>query len=139
MGKSVFDIAALLDVLAPGPVSYLDTLSSNQVKVSIGVADPTQFIKDDNGDGQRLFKEASELLGGLVKCTDIYIEGHKEMAKQGYTTQVYKAAQRDNWREYLGGCEGDIHSLGDVVAWHEANPVRDLITPPIQLLQSLTH
>lgn len=121
MGKSAFDVAALLDVLAPRPISYLQGLSFDTPAIAIGVADDINF--EDDEDGKRLFREASDLLGELVKCTDVYVEGHLEMKKSKYTSDTYELTQEADWKEYLGGCEGDLHSLGNIVAWHEAHPV----------------
>lgn len=125
MGKSAFDIAVLLDVLAPKPTSYLHPLSSSPASIALGVGDISIFQIDD--DERQLFQEASDLLRGLVKATNVYVEGHRESVELRCTTDVYIATQRDSWKEYLDECEGDIHSLGDLVAWHDSHPASGLL------------
>ena len=123
MGKSTFDIAVLLDVLAPKPTSYLHPLLPSPASIALGVGDIS--ISQIDEEEQQLFQEVCDLLRGLVKATKVSVEGHKEVFERQYTADVYKATQRDSWTEYLDGCEGNIHSLADLTTWHDSHPVGD--------------
>lgn len=128
MGKSAFDVAALLDIIAPGPTSYLQSMSKSPTDIAVGAGDDTMFTIDD--EERIMYREAVKLLQNFIKCDDIYIEGHNEMAEQDYGSATYKATQRAEWKEYLEGCEGDLRTLSDVVDWHEAHPVGNSFSSP---------
>lgn len=128
MGKSAFDIAALLDILIPvKPLPYLSFLEET-TSMSIGAAGASSIAMTD--EERSLYREAIDMLGDSVKCTDIYIEGHKELHQNFTDAKTYRETQRKDWKRYLGGCEGDVKTLDDLVAWHHANPVSPSPTSP---------
>lgn len=132
MGKTAFDIAALLDVLVDEPTSFVndllqDNTSATKTKpLAIGISDITKFPTIDS-EGIDLFNQAAGMLGDtVVKETGIQIDGLLEIDQdeERAVCQLYKIHQRDDWARYLEGCEGEIKTLGDLVDWHDAHPVR---------------
>lgn len=126
MGKTAFDIAALLDVLYDGPFSLVDEMGGGMEKaLRIGISDITTF-KDIDDEGVNLYYQAAAALGqDVVKQSGVLIDGHREITEEPNLAVelMYRIHQRADWETYLGKCEGNIRTLEQLVAWHDAHPV----------------
>lgn len=87
MGKSVYDIAAMLDIMLPKRSSF-SRCTSDRVNLRLGVGKNLgvtdshwlAFSEEDN----RLFDKVINLLGDQVIEKDVKIEGHLELAQAEY-------------------------------------------------------
>lgn len=135
MAKSAFDVAALLDVLCEGQTAFVRDLENYGKPLRIGVSDATPFPMLD-AEGQDLFRQAASELGDVVKHAGIYVDGHLELFQEEdqCPMNLFRVNQRSDWDQYLAECSGEIRSLRDLIAWHDAHPVS-----PSSVLTSLPY
>ena len=126
-GKSVKDVAYLLDVLLPGR-SFLDTLhqsdESGSGPVKIGVSN--ERFEEITPEDQDMFSHAQRLLGHMVVEEDVRVELHKEVKESGggfVAGVTLQSGLAPALEAYLDDTEGPMRTLQDIVNWHDQHPV----------------
>jgi hypothetical protein len=120
MGKTVQDIACLLDVLLPGRDFGILT-KEPETDLSIGVS--SERIVDGSAEEEELFLSAQACLGHLISARELRIDLHQEVMEEGHPDTIIRAESSGAWDTYLEGVSGPIRSLQDLVEWHSRHPV----------------
>jgi len=125
MGKSVSDLAALLDSMSTGETSYLRdlTLGSMLDVVKVGVVTQREHPISEEAAG--LFQSALQALGHRVQSVEVGIPSLQEVIDSEAIETLWAAHSGSAWEVYLQGVSGSIKSLADLVKWHKDHPVRD--------------
>lgn len=119
-GKSVEDIACLLDVLMPDR-GFQSRLSLERSTLSIGVSG--QRFGPITIEEEALFSQAQDCLGGIVTLHNAQLPLHKLAEEEGCVYLLMQMGMKDAMAKYLEGVEGDVKSLQDIVDFHSQHPV----------------
>lgn len=122
MGRSVDDIAALLDVISSGPSQYL--AKSNMDTGTITLGDISQREEPMSQEATSLFKEALDALGSKVRVVPVHIPSLELVSDSEAIEILWAAHSGSSWSNYLEGVDGAIKSLADLIEWHQSHPVR---------------
>lgn len=120
MGKTVQDIACLLDVLLPGRDLGIPP-KEPRTDLFIGVS--SERIVDCSAEEEALFLSAQACLGQFISARELRIDLHQEVLEEGHSDTIMRAELRGSWDRYLEGVSGPIRSLQDLVKWHSRHPV----------------
>ena len=119
-GKSVYDVACLLDVLIPGRGFQAGSTTSHP-ELAIGVSN--ERISAITEEEEALFIEVQDLLGPMITARDIRVPLHKEAKDEGCVNVLVGQPLKEAWDAYLRDVDGPIRSLQDIVNWHSQHPV----------------
>ena len=122
-GKTVKDVACLLDVLIPER-GFMSSLSTEKPKLSIGVS--SERLSDITSEEEDLFRQAQDCLSTIISAKDVRVPLHKQAGEADYANIMMDQGLENAWDEYLKGVDGPIRSLRDVVEWHSLHPVSTL-------------
>jgi Asp-tRNA(Asn)/Glu-tRNA(Gln) amidotransferase A subunit family amidase len=109
-GKTVGDVACLLDVLIPEG-GFMSSLSTEKPKLSIGVS--SERLSHITSEEEDLFHQAQDYLSSVITT-----KGEADCANLMMDQGLVNA-----WDGYLKGVDGPMKSLRDVVEWHSLHPV----------------
>jgi hypothetical protein len=121
-GKTVGDVACLLDVLSPDR-AFQQSITDVGTKLSVGVI-CEQFDATKEVDG--LFRLAEDCLGSIIGPRDLRLPMLKRAREEGCAQIIMAQGLKSAWATYFEGVDGPMQSLEDVVNWHAQHPVSDL-------------
>jgi len=119
-GKTVNDIACLMDVLLPGR-GFQSSLSIELPSLALGVS--SERLSVITHEEEALFSEAETCLASLVIEKDIQVPLHQEAKDQNCAGVLIGQALKSAWDAYFEEVDGPIRSLQDIVDWHSQHPV----------------
>ena len=118
-GKSVNDIACILDVLIPGRAFQSDL--SKHSKLAIGVS--SERVSAITEEEEALFSEVQDCLGDIIVAKDLRVPLHQKAKDDGCGAVLVNHALKGAWDKYFESVDGPIRSLQDIVDWHTQHPV----------------
>jgi hypothetical protein len=119
-GKTVEDVACLLDVLIPEE-GFRSSLSTVSAKLSIGVS--SEHLSRITPEEESLFGQAQDCLSSIITAKDVRVPLHKRAGEADYANIMMDQGLKTAWDGYLKGVGGPMRSLQDVVDWHSQHPV----------------
>lgn len=121
-GKSVDDLAYLLDILIPNQ-DYRSKFHSGLSTLSIGIGGPANHTLEE----QNLYRKAQDCLASGDK---VHIVAHEiqfnllqQATSENSAVTIMSAGLERAMGEYLTGVSGPIRTLRDIVNWHSMHPV----------------
>lgn len=121
MGKSVSDVASLLDVLTSMPTTFLQDMGTGPCP-RIGLL--TQRASIATSEEDELFEKAIDALGHNVDRSLVHIPSLGQIMDAETFETMWSGHSKEAWRKYLGLTDGSIRTLAQLVAWHDSHPVR---------------
>lgn len=119
-GKTVGDVACLLDVLIPEG-GFRSSLSTEKPKLSIGVS--SERLSHITPEEENLFRQAQDCLSSVIITKDVRVPLHMQAGEADYANIMMDQGLVNAWDGYLKGVDGPMRSLRDVVEWHSLHPV----------------
>jgi len=122
-GRTVNDIACLLDVLLPNR-AFESSLKIESSLLAIGVS--SERVSVITEEEETLFSEVQTCLACFIVEKDIRIPLHQEAKDQDCAGVLIGQGLKGAWDAYLEEVDGPIRSLQDIVDWHSQHPVSHL-------------
>jgi hypothetical protein len=119
-GRSVNDVACLLDVLLPDQ-AFQSSLDNKSSSLAIGVS--SERVSVITEEEESLFSEVQTCLASFIVKKDIRIPLHQEAKDQNCAGVLIGQALKGAWDAYFEDVDGPIRSLQDIVDWHLQHPV----------------
>jgi hypothetical protein len=119
-GRTVNDIACLLDVLLPNR-GFQASLSSQQSPLAIGVS--SERVSAITDEEETLFSEVQDCLSSFIVAKDLRVPLHLKSKEDGCAEVLVGQALKGAWDTYCEEVDGPIRSLQDIVDWHIQHPV----------------
>jgi Asp-tRNA(Asn)/Glu-tRNA(Gln) amidotransferase A subunit family amidase len=119
-GKTVGDVACLLDVLIPEG-GFMSSLSTEKPKLSIGVS--SERLSHITSEEEDLFHQAQDYLSSVITTKDVRVPLHMQAGEADCANLMMDQGLVNAWDGYLKGVDGPMKSLRDVVEWHSLHPV----------------
>lgn len=125
-GKSVNDVACILDVLIPGR-AFQSNLSKHP-GLAIGVS--SERVSAITEEEEAFFSEVQDCLSDIIVAKDLRSTLHQKAKDNNCGAVLVNHALKGAWDKYFENVDGPIRSLQDIVDWHSQHPVsfRNLTT-----------
>lgn len=122
-GKTVEDVACMIDVLTPGR-GFQSGLYNQQSTLSIGVSN--ERVSAITEEEEALFSEVRDCLSSIIVARDLRVPLHQKAKDDDCAGILVTQALKGAFDKYLKGVDGPMRSLQDIVDWHSQHPVSSM-------------